>query len=209
MGENELYHHGVVGMKWGVRRYQNKDSTLTEAGKRQNAKQKEKYEKKYAKTKELTPDEKKAKVLKSRSVKQLYKHADLFTSDELKSAYDRLRLERDIASLSQKEVNKGKEFVDKAISTAKTTSDAIQTGTNLYNNVAKVYNSFSGSKDKLPVIGEKKESYTDLLNKKINRLDAERRYKDLSDTEYNDLQREYRKLVTKKQYEKLLKESTV
>lgn len=31
---NELYHFGVLGMKWGVRRYQNSDGTLTAAGKK-------------------------------------------------------------------------------------------------------------------------------------------------------------------------------
>lgn len=33
MYSNELYHHGTKGMKWGVRRYQNTDGSLTNAGK--------------------------------------------------------------------------------------------------------------------------------------------------------------------------------
>lgn len=31
--ENELEHFGIKGMKWGIRRYQNADGTLTDAGK--------------------------------------------------------------------------------------------------------------------------------------------------------------------------------
>ena len=34
MHNSELYHHGIKGQKWGVRRYQNADGTLTSAGRK-------------------------------------------------------------------------------------------------------------------------------------------------------------------------------
>ena len=34
---SELYHHGVKGMKWGVRRYQNEDGTFTAKGKQHSS----------------------------------------------------------------------------------------------------------------------------------------------------------------------------
>ena len=52
---DELYHHGIKGQKWGVRRYQNKDGSLTPAGK------------KRAKT-ELTPEQKAARKDKIKKV---------------------------------------------------------------------------------------------------------------------------------------------
>lgn len=48
--ETYLAHHGILGMKWGVRRYQNEDGTLTEAGKLRSRKLQDKALKNYNKS---------------------------------------------------------------------------------------------------------------------------------------------------------------
>lgn len=42
---NELYHHGIKGQKWGVRRFQNPDGSLTKVGRKHVSKEYEKYKK--------------------------------------------------------------------------------------------------------------------------------------------------------------------
>ena len=60
---SELYHHGIKGQKWGIRKYQNEDGSLTEAGKKrygvENIKTKEEIDK-------MTGHEKRAAFRKER-----------------------------------------------------------------------------------------------------------------------------------------------
>lgn len=102
---NELTHHGILGMKWGVRRYQNKDGTLTPAGKRKAAKMKEKYTELTGKRLVRKPT-KKSEVQndsnKKKSIKEL-------SDTELRDKINRLQMEKqakvlesDLASNKQK-----------------------------------------------------------------------------------------------------------
>jgi hypothetical protein len=55
----ELYHHGIKGQKWGVRRFQNSDGTLTNAGKKRYDKISSKYDKEIDKASKNAKESKK------------------------------------------------------------------------------------------------------------------------------------------------------
>lgn len=138
---DELYHHGTKGMKWGIRRYQNKDGSLTPAGiKRYNREvQKLKDREASIKAKEKARKyqdklDKKKSELDEREAALKGKPASKSTSKataankqsgprsikdmsdaELRAVVNRLQLEQQYRSLAPQQVSKGKKFVDSMV----------------------------------------------------------------------------------------------
>lgn len=121
MNNNELKHYGVLGMKWGVRRYQNKDGTLTPAGKKR-------YRERFM-TDGLHEDYKKAHTRKS--VKSM-------SDAELRNRLNRLQMERQYSQLSESSVNKGKKYAQKVFKAGTTVAAVTSTTLTIYNNVDKI-----------------------------------------------------------------------
>lgn len=140
---NYLAHHGVLGMKWGQHIFGKIKSSISshrKASTRKKNLEKARKVKAENKQKQFTTEEKKKEILKSRSAAKLYKNADLFSDDELKSAYNRLRLEANINDLVPKTKSRAQRVVDITLSGLKIAGDVMQQGTKAYNAFADIYN---------------------------------------------------------------------
>lgn len=87
MPQNELQHHGIKGMRWGVRRYQNYDGTRTSAGKKRYA---SRDERQFARYKNKLA--KKSKRIDDKAFKDYQSYQN--TLDKVKQNPDSKRLAR-------------------------------------------------------------------------------------------------------------------
>lgn len=120
---DELQHHGTKGMRWGIRRYQNKDGSLTPAGQKRYNKEVEKLKKETEKVKEAEKaaanrkkvqdkfDKLDAKKQKLEERKKALKGEDADVKKSKEEAGETLeqRRERLLKSTDPKELYKGKD----------------------------------------------------------------------------------------------------
>lgn len=188
MYDDYIYHYGIKGQKWGIRRTPEQLGHVVGKAKKKVKSAVEKISPKKKKpaaassekktdTNESDVETRKKQILESRSAKQLYDNANLFTTQELQAAYTRLTLERNIKNLEPKTVSKGQQYLDKYVKTANNVGAFLQSTNKVLsqaNAMMKILNNLSGGSNTKTSEG----GNNDNSNKSSN--------KDSSETKKND-----------------------
>lgn len=190
-----IYHYGIKGMKWGIRRtaeqlghkikskFSRKKSSSDESGSQTSSKKIQgsvtvKGTKQNPGTTRTSDgsslEERKQKILESRSAKELYNNADLFTTQELQQAYNRLVLEKNIKNLSPKAVSKGQQMLNKYVDTAENISKFLNSTNKVLSQVTRFKNLVDGKgnakkNDKKDNSDNKNDSNDNTRNKNDNK----------------------------------------
>lgn len=117
---NEIYHHGILGMKWGVRRYQKKDGSLTSAGKRR-----------MKKSSEERAEASNAK--RRKELNDMVKNRKLLSDKTLKEKIERIKLEKQFKDLVEEDLSPGRKAISGIIAeSGKKAATTMLTGAMLY-----------------------------------------------------------------------------
>ena len=121
---NELYHHGILGMKWGVRR------TPEQLGHTNGEKKR---------SRRLSKDEREKVKRKAAS-----DNRRTISTEELKERIERLRLEKQLKELTDEDLTPGRKFISDLMSqSGKKVVATIATGAMLYGAKAAVSKQFN------------------------------------------------------------------
>lgn len=178
--ETELEHHGIMGQQWGIRRFQNKDGSLTDAGRKRYGSLKDNLSKwkvrvnsKISEAKqsyEEAIETKKKKLIERGSPKQIQKNIKLFNSEEMAIIERRFSTElkvseeikrltnSDIAKRPVESVSSSKQFTDatKFISdNTKNMEATVSNAIKAYNSVARAHNALRPNDNPMTLIPEK------------------------------------------------------
>lgn len=158
-----LAHHGTKGQKWGVRRYQNEDGSLTSEGrkhygvgtsnkskKEQKAALKAKAKREKAGEREKKKAETTAeKVVKDRQRKmeylrdhpeKMYRHRKELSEDDVSKIMEKVQFDKKLRNIRRDEIDQGMRKIEDVKRRFDTLNNVYQTSKNTYNNIAEVNN---------------------------------------------------------------------